>query len=41
MEFRNCDSNTDKVKLYESVWKSLAEIYEDERLILLQSRKTI
>ena len=30
MEFRNCDSNTDKVKLYESVWKSLAEIYEDE-----------
>ena len=30
MEFRNCDSNADKVKLYESVRKSLAEIYEDE-----------
>ena len=30
MEFRNYDSNADKVKLYESVRKSLAEIYEDE-----------
>ena len=30
MEFRNCDSNADKVKLYESVRKSLAEICEDE-----------
>ena len=30
MEFRNCDSSADKVKLYESVRKSLAEIYEDE-----------
>ena len=30
MEFRNCDSNTDKVKLYEIVRKSLAEKYEDE-----------
>ena len=30
LEFRNCDSNTNKVKLYESVRKSLAEIYEDE-----------
>ena len=30
MEFRNCDSNADKVKLYESVRKGLAEIYEDE-----------
>ena len=30
MEFRNCDSNVEKVKLYESVRKSLAEIYEDE-----------
>ena len=31
MEFRNCDStNAVKVKLYESVRKSLAEIYEDE-----------
>ena len=30
MEFRNCDSNTDKVKLYEIVRKSLAEMYEDE-----------
>ena len=30
MEFRNCDSNDDKVRLYESVRKSLAEKYEDE-----------
>ena len=30
MKFRNCDSNADKVKLYESVRKGLAEIYEDE-----------
>ena len=30
MEFRNCDSNVDNVKLYESVRKSLSEIYEDE-----------
>ena len=30
MEFRNCDSNADKVKLYENVRKGLAEIYEDE-----------
>ena len=30
MEFRNCDSNADKVRLYESVRKSLAEINEDE-----------
>ena len=30
MEFRNCDSNADKVKLCESVRKGLAEIYEDE-----------
>ena len=30
MEFRNCNSNTDKVKLYESVRKRSAEIYEDE-----------
>ena len=30
MEFRNCDLNADKVKLYESVRKGLAEIYEDE-----------
>ena len=30
MEFRNCDSNTHKVRLYESVRKSLAKIYEDE-----------
>ena len=30
MEFRNWDSNADKVKLYESVRKGLAEIYEDE-----------
>ena len=30
MEFRNCDSNADKVKLYESVRKCLAEIYEVE-----------
>ena len=29
-EFRNCNSNADKVKLYESVRKGLAEIYEDE-----------
>ena len=27
---RNCDSNVDKVKLYKSARKSLAEIYEDE-----------
>ena len=30
MEFRNCNSNPGKVKLYESVRKSIAEIYEDE-----------
>ena len=30
MSFRNCDSRAGKVKLYESVTKSLAEIYEDE-----------
>ena len=30
MEFRNSDSNADKVKLYESVREGLAEIYEDE-----------
>ena len=30
MEFRNCNSNTDKIKLYDSVKKSPAEIYEDE-----------
>ena len=30
MEFRNLDANADKVKLYESVRKGLAEIYEDE-----------
>ena len=30
MEFRNSDSNADKVSLYESVTKDLAEIYEDE-----------
>ena len=30
MEFRNCDSNSDKVKLNESVRKGLAEIYEDK-----------
>ena len=29
MEFRNCDSNTDKVNLHERVRKRLAEIYED------------
>ena len=30
-EFRNWNSNADKSKLYESVRKGLAEIYEDER----------
>ena len=30
MELRNCDSIADKVKLYESVRKGPAEIYEDE-----------
>ena len=30
MKLRHCDSNADKVKLYESVRKNLAEIYEDE-----------
>ena len=30
MEFRNCDSNADKVQLYQSVRKGLGEIYEDE-----------
>ena len=29
-EFRNCDSNVDEVKSYESVRKNLQEIYEDE-----------
>ena len=38
MEFRNWESNADKVKLYESVRKGLAEIYEmnQRRLVLLQ-----
>ena len=30
MEFKNCDSNADKVKQYEAVRKSLAEIYQDD-----------
>ena len=30
MEFRNFDSNADKVKLYESMRKSLAKIHEDQ-----------
>ena len=30
MEFRNSDSNADKLKLYEKVRKSLAETYADE-----------
>ena len=30
MESRNCDSNAEKVKLNESVRKSLAEIHGDE-----------
>ena len=30
MEFKNRDSNADKVKLYESVRKGLAEMYEDQ-----------
>ena len=30
MEFRNCYSNADKVKLYENVSKRVAEIYEDK-----------
>ena len=30
MKFRNGESNANKVKLYESVRKGLAEIYEDE-----------
>ena len=30
MKFRNCNSNADKVKLYEIVRKGLAEIHEDE-----------
>ena len=30
MEFIYCELNTNKVKLYESVRKSLAEIHEDE-----------
>ena len=30
MEFRNCDSNADKVKLYDSVRNRLAKIHEDE-----------
>ena len=29
MEFRNRDSNASKIKLYESVKKGLAEIYEN------------
>ena len=32
MEFRNCESNADKVKLYENVRKGLTEIYEDSRV---------
>ena len=30
MEFRNCDSNAAKVKLYKSVRNRLAKIHEDE-----------
>ena len=30
MEFKNCGSNADKVKLYENVKKSQEEIYEDK-----------
>ena len=30
MGFINLDSNADKVKLYESVGKGVAEIYDDE-----------
>ena len=30
MEFRNCGSNADKVKLYENMRKGLAKINEDE-----------
>ena len=40
MEFRNCNSNADKVKLYESVRKSLAEIYQDEPETLALLRRT-
>ena len=29
-EFRNCDSNVEKVELYKCVRKGLTEIYEDE-----------
>ena len=30
MEFKNRDSNADKIKLYESVRKGLAEMYQDQ-----------
>ena len=30
MRFRNCDSNADKVKIYEKVRKNLEEIFEDK-----------
>ena len=30
IKFKNCDSNADKVKLYESVSKRVAEIYKDK-----------
>ena len=34
MEFRNCNSDAGKVKLYESVRKSPEEIYDDESDVL-------
>ena len=30
MRFRNCDSNAEKIKIFESVRKNLAKVYEDE-----------
>ena len=41
MEFRNCDSNTEKVKLHESVRKSMAEIQkmDQSRLALVSVSK--
>ena len=30
MEFKNRDSNADKIKLYERVRKGLAEMYQDQ-----------
>ena len=38
MEFKNCDSNTGKVKLYESVRKRPAEIFKNKQEVFGPSK---